>query len=591
MSTADRPLRLQPLIYGALAAAIAFALALLQWGQQLNWDEIEFFRATKWIAEGRLPFRDYWEHHMPLQWMLFAPVAAVFSNGPGAQAILALRWAQLPLWIATFAILVSLMRRSSIASESRWTAIVCLLSSLWFVRTAIQYRVDVPAHLAYLGGFFLLATRRTRWPSFAAGALFAAAVLSNMRLAPLVVITVVVIAFWRPDEERWRFNPAALFTIAGGAAVALAFTACLLLANAMDGFAHGVIWYNTTTDRMLPSEASSFFTRLLGPLLQRDLGAIALLILSVTGGVLALKGITRPGLRQIIALLAIASLVTIAMLGIQYEYHFQTTFLLLVPLAAIAIDRWRMSISFVLVIAIVSLAVAFGTRLSNFSGDIDYQDLVMREVDRHTAAGDRVWDSTGYALRREPAYRFWFLAAGVRILADAKLVEPYDVEQMRADPPAAIIYNSRTQWWFEGRPRLGAYATHHYVPLYQNLWLPGLSGVVPPRQRASWIVPRTGRYDVHVSELLVKHPWFRAPETYGRLAGTELEIPLERMPAVPRESVQWLVNGAPVQSSALDLKRGDTVQVISMHAQPAGVLVVPHGIRRLSQMPEVPLPF
>ena len=50
-----------------LALVLAWCAAMLHRGEPLAWDEIEFFRATRWIAEGRLPFRDYWEHHLPLQ--------------------------------------------------------------------------------------------------------------------------------------------------------------------------------------------------------------------------------------------------------------------------------------------------------------------------------------------------------------------------------------------------------------------------------------------------------------------------------------------------------------------------------------------
>jgi hypothetical protein len=45
------------------------------------------------------------------------------------------------------------------------------------------------------------------------------------------------------------------------------------------------------------------------------------------------------------------------------------------------------------------------------------QDYVMREVDRRTQPGDVVFDGTGYALRRKPAYRYWFLPVGLRFLA------------------------------------------------------------------------------------------------------------------------------------------------------------------------------
>ena len=70
--------------------AVLWSLILLHRGQPLGWDEIEFYRATRWTAEGRVPFRDFWEHHTPLQWMMFAPVALV-ADGAGADSIVAMR--------------------------------------------------------------------------------------------------------------------------------------------------------------------------------------------------------------------------------------------------------------------------------------------------------------------------------------------------------------------------------------------------------------------------------------------------------------------------------------------------------------------
>src|SRR2546430_2701672 len=90
---------------GMLIVIAAAARSLsLGWLHPLNWDEVEYFRATDWVSRGLVPYRDFWEHHTPLQWFVFAPVAA-FVRSPGASAILAMRWAQVPLWIATFVLM------------------------------------------------------------------------------------------------------------------------------------------------------------------------------------------------------------------------------------------------------------------------------------------------------------------------------------------------------------------------------------------------------------------------------------------------------------------------------------------------------
>src|SRR5688572_20083196 len=131
-----------------------------------------------------MPFRDFWEHHLPLQWIVFAPIARLFANGPGVESIVMMRWAQMAMWIAVFTLLVRLMRRASVEP---WPSLVLLLVSSSFVRRAIEYRVDVPGNLAYIGGVALIAFGGGRWRWVGFGALMSAAVLANMRLAPLVI--------------------------------------------------------------------------------------------------------------------------------------------------------------------------------------------------------------------------------------------------------------------------------------------------------------------------------------------------------------------------------------------------------------------
>lgn len=576
---------------GLAGGAVLWAMSLLQWGQPLTWDEIEFFRATRWIAEGRLPFRDYWEHHLPLQWMLFAPAALLFSDGAGTGAVVALRWAQLPLWIGVFAIAMSFARTTRL--QMRWGALVLLLASPWFVRTAIQYRVDVPAHLAYVGAIALLAgATQDKWRSYLAGASFSLAVLSNMRLAPLVVFTVLVAAFWRAPERRWSWNGAVLRVIGGGAAVAALFLCLLAATGATSGFREGILWYNTTADRFVPGEASSFLRQLAAPLLQKDVGGTLFLLAGAAGVIIALRDIKRPGPLQILALLALGSLAAIVPMAVQYEYHFQTSAILLLPLAALALGQIPLMGRVVPAVAAILLALsAAAMLLPEARAGIRYQDRVMHEVDRRTMPGERVWDGCGYALRRDPAYRYWFLPAGVRLLANEGLIENYDFEQITANPPAAVIVNARTHFWMLGRPRLADYVVHQYVPLYQHLWIPGLSAVVGPEpSQVAWTVTRAGRYDVHASELLAKHPWFTRPLDYGAMQGAELEIPLDRLPRAA--ALQWRVDGIPVDGTKpLDLRAGARLELLSMAPQRVGVVVVPHGVATLSIMPETPLVF
>ncbi|HET8798376.1 MAG TPA: hypothetical protein VFO89_11850 [Thermoanaerobaculia bacterium] len=546
-----------------LLAALS-AAALLHSGQPLGWDELEYFRATKWVSQGEIPFRDFWEHHTPLQWLVFAP-AAFFVDSPGASAIVAMRWVQAIFWIAAFAMLFAIGRLAGIAAWARWAALAMLLAAPSFVRFAVEYRVDALGSFLFVAAV-ALALRGPRWVSF--GALMSCAVLANMRLAPLVIVAAIV--FFLGDRKAWR--------MAGGVAVVVAaFVVWLALTGAWPAFVDGVVHYNAESAKLL--EVDTFFVTLLAPVWSRDVAAITLWLAAIAGAIL---GWRVPVLRSL-AILFAASVGTIALMEVQYEYHFQTTYLLMLPLAAHAFERlaatrgfWREVVAGVAAVGIVLalvplLAPAFGNEMR-------YQDAVMREVDRRTRPDEKVWDGSGYALRRAPAYRYWFLATGVRMMAATGKLPAYDIAKA---PPAAILYNLRLQRWFELFPDAARYATHHYVPLYRDLWLPGLSGVVPPGRRAAWIVPRDGRYRLIASPALPRHPWFTNPLQYASIQGslaTRYAIPLARLPRADAASITWTLDNQPISAETVDLKKGSRLEVRNAAEMPLGILVIPEDL-------------
>jgi hypothetical protein len=575
------------------ALAAIWAAALVHRGAAVAPDEIEFFRATRWIGEGKVPFRDFWEHHTPLQWIVFAPVARLFANGAGVESIVAMRWAQLALWIALFVLLARLARRERVAI---WPALVLLLASATFVRRAVEYRVDVPGNLAYLAAVALVAFGATplRWIGF--GALMSAAVLANMRLAPLVVFTALLALFWRSEERRWRWNARALWMAPGVAIVAAAFVGYLALTGAWTKFLDSILRYNVASATLL--EVDTFFDAFLLPLWALDAAGTAFWSAAVAGVILALRRIRTPGPLQFLALLAIASVATVAAMEVQYDYHFQGAWLLLLPLVALALDRMRAHWQAVAaLIAATSLAIFVMQVVPAFGVKSDYQDEVMTTVDRVTQPGETVFDGAGFALRREPAYRYWFLTTGVRMMAERRLIEPYDAREMAAQPPAAIVADYRLRVYLREFPRLARYATMHYVPLFRDLWVPGMSALAGPRpERLLWVAPRAGKFDVYASTALATHPWLTNPLAYAEVRGGHAPgyaIPLRQLPALPGEALQWTIDGVPQPHGVrtLTLRKGSKVELIARPERRAGILLVPHGVQTLALAPADPFVF
>lgn len=561
-----------------LVLAVVWILLLLQRGQPLGWDEVEFFRATRWIGEGKVPFRDFWEHHTPLQWMLFAPVARLFSDGPGVASIVAMRWAQAVLWVFALTLAVRLSPRTG-----RWPALGLLLSAPLFVRPAIEYRVDMPGNLFYLAAVALVSVRvsRARWIGF--GALMSLAVLANMRLAPLVILTAAILSLWRRDDRRWGFQALPLWMAGGVASVALPFVGWLASAGAWRPFLDGVIGYNVASSKLI--DVQTRLDQFLAPIWLLDPAAIALWCAGLAGVVFTLRQFRRPALSEVLALLFVASLLAVAAMEVQYEYHFQTSYLLMVPLAAIALGRLPSRLQWIApAAAVVALFVNLLPLLSTpWGAPMAYQDAVMREADRRTQPGDRIFEGTGYALRRTPAYRYWFLPTGLRFLAESGEVPPYD---MKANPPAAIIYNLRLQRWFEIFPQTAAYAVTHYVPLYRDLWVPGMTMTLEPGASAVWSAPAGGSFTLWPSETLLRHPWVTSPLEYASIQGTraaQYAIPLRQLP--PARAVEWSVDGIPVRGLNVRLRKGSRVTIQSREPRRIGLLLVPSDIATLAIAP------
>ncbi len=553
-------------------AARLFAMTFLH---PLNWDEVEYFRATNWVREGLVPFRDFWEHHTPLQWFVFAPVTALTSS-PGASAIILMRWAQLPLWIVAFWLALRLMDRAGIDRFGRWVAIVLAVSSSLLMISVMEYRVDVLANVLYLGGLALLLERgrpRPRFASFAAGALFCLAGLANLRLGPLLAVTALLSVAVDIPEKRWRFRKEALLLAAG---VVTILAAALLYFVATDSLRplYQHVWVeNYIGEKHAERVPLAFLHRILVPFGVRiyggaglfdvaglDLSGAAIILSGLVGLVFALRRWRTPDALFFLALLQIANIAFVAGMKFVYHYHLQIVVLLMLPFVASVLRPSRSLVAFVVAAALLHVPIVV---LRGKERELRYQDQVMREADARTAPGSKVFDGVGWALRREPAWHFWFLPVLARQLVASGHAAPYTLAAWMSDPPAAVITDRNAVVWLASDPRLGAYVTKHYLPLLRNLWLPGMSARLDAGGRVEWVVPATGRYRLVASPQFAGLSWFVTP--FG------LHAPVQMTGGAG--GVSLMVNGVAVDPSRpIELRHGQRVMASSSSA--VGVFLI-----------------
>ena len=63
-----------------------------------------------------MPFRDFWEHHTPLAWFVFAPFSLPHEQPRRRTRSSSMRWAQIPVWIATFWLANVWMRNAGLST-------------------------------------------------------------------------------------------------------------------------------------------------------------------------------------------------------------------------------------------------------------------------------------------------------------------------------------------------------------------------------------------------------------------------------------------------------------------------------------------
>ena len=597
---APRSVPVAPWVWWGLVGAFAlWGLLNLQWGRGIAWDEVEFLRATDWIRQGRVPYRDFFEHHTPIAWFLMAPFESL-AHEPGVAPVLWLRWVQVLLWGLAVWRINAWMREDGDAPWIRSAATACLLGTPFFVLSALEYRVDTLGTLFVLLGLDRLRRPGNR-PEMIAGAFLALAVLSNLRFAPLVVTVAGVASCMDLAGHRWRIQASRFARITSGAIMALApWFVYLILTRSL-----GAMWQYCFIDNKLSQQfmeatrATSVY--LAYPFVNFDTPGLLLEVGVIACGAVVLRTARRPRFLHLLLLAQAANLAFIAVMKVQYLYHFELSLCLAVPSLAYVLSqaagtprRQALLVRVVLIALGLGLAVnLFNLIARNDHPSLVYQDQVLKEAARLAPPGSRVLDGCGWLLNREPAYRYWFIPMLVRELSLEGRIPSYSPEDFRKDPPALVIASIRLGNWSGEWPETGKLVITHYLPTMPNVWVPGLSFPFNPQRKTwTWTVPADGEYRLLCRDYLYGHPWFRSPFMIISsliTTTTKFTIDPEQFPSEGQDQVNWVLNGhaAALDGGVIKLKRGDILTGDFTGKGPLGVMLVPKGTGLLFQ-PEPP---
>ena len=400
---------------------------------------------------------------------------------------------------------------------------------------------------------------------------------ANLRLGPLLAVTVLLNAVLDFRERRWGARREALLVFASVAAMFAAAMAYFVATDSLHPFYRHVWVENYIGEKYAERVPLAFAHRILVPFGIRiyggdglfdvtgiDLAGAVILAAGLVGLVLALRNWRNPSALFFLAVVQMANIAFIAGMKFVYHYHLQIVILLMLPFVASVLRLSRVALALVALAALLSVPIVM---LRGKERELRYQDRIMREVDSRTSPEAKVFDGVGWALRRKPAYHFWFLPVLARQLVANGHAAPYTLAAWMSDPPAAVITDRNAVVWLASTPQLGSYVVRHYLPLLRNLWMPGMSARLDPGGTAEWVVPATTRYRLVASPSFAGHSWWSRPFA--------LHSPVELRGGNGAAGVTLTVNGSAVDPSRpLELRHGQRLRASSATAEPLGVFIV-----------------
>jgi 4-amino-4-deoxy-L-arabinose transferase-like glycosyltransferase len=207
----------------ALVVALVLLAVAARTGVVLNRaidpDESQHLHVAWRIAQGQVPYRDFWEHHLPAFHGLMAPLTAALTD----RTEIYFAGRVLMAALAGGAVLVTWRIARRLSGPAAAWAVAVLLVLPQFAETSTETRPDVPALLAHL--LSLLALLRWR-EGGRAGWLWAAGAWQGLALSlsikavlSLAGVAAAVASAAAPGFDG-RARLAALLRLAGGAAVA-----------------------------------------------------------------------------------------------------------------------------------------------------------------------------------------------------------------------------------------------------------------------------------------------------------------------------------------------------------------------------------
>lgn len=493
----------------ALCVVLALAWFLLEavrslLHQPFTVDENQYAHAAWLVANGQVPYRDFFEPHFPLVYQLAAAVFLLFGDDPAA--LVPLRLTMLPWLVGALAAAWMLNRQRG---EAAPIGVLCLLACPGWLKFATQLRPDPLAAALFLLAVAMTAARglSSERRSFASGAALVLTFWASQKalvygIAFLPLLLMSLKSRGRDSECRLSFRH-----FMSGAALVLALLATYLVSTrSLDEWWYWCFVWIRGHQKGYPGFGS---LQEIFPVLRESSWILVL------SGIGILETASRwwrePGDRRdpTDAVLLAALPLTFVSFSAQVAPFAYS----LVPFLAICcvfagrggtvvwglvFPRPALAVT-LLLLAVVPLSSAGLAMAENRHPSIAPQLAALRQLDRITAPGDPVYDNTGCAIAR-PHVLFTFYT-------DTYLRNSRAHELIR-DVPEAIERSGCTVRIDDLRsrrlpPPLQAYLASRFHRYSADLLVWGAEyTALPGCVEETFLAPRSAEYIVDPPEIL-----------------------------------------------------------------------------------------
>jgi Dolichyl-phosphate-mannose-protein mannosyltransferase len=167
-------------------------------------DEFEHLHAARSISNGLKVYRDFFEHHMPLQYLFFVPLHHIW--GDTETFLMSGRFIMFGFMLLTL-LTTFFLAREFLNTEFSLFAVILMAGSYAFRRKAIEVRPDnIMVPLILIGLFFLLRSmKKSSWINITtAGVFFGLSVWASVKGALFIVAFLIPWMFLELHRHRFK---------------------------------------------------------------------------------------------------------------------------------------------------------------------------------------------------------------------------------------------------------------------------------------------------------------------------------------------------------------------------------------------------